>query len=78
MAQRKYQIDKEHMAKLALVGAIAENGRQVGRGLNNIAESNRDRMHYWQKEFYYRIEKKDEKQIVAFHPFCIHFKKNVL
>lgn len=47
MAQRKYQIDKEHMAKLALVGAIAENGRQVGRGLNNIAESNRDRMHYW-------------------------------
>ncbi|MEE0289093.1 MAG: hypothetical protein U0J62_02560 [Lachnospiraceae bacterium] len=47
MAQRKYQIDKKHMAKLALVGAIAENGRQVGRGLNNIAESNRDRMHYW-------------------------------
>lgn len=43
----KIQIDKEHMAKLALVGAIAENGRQVGRGLNNIAESNRDRMHYW-------------------------------
>ena len=47
MAQRKYQIDKEHMEKLALVGSIDENGRQVGRGLNNIAESNRDRMHYW-------------------------------
>lgn len=47
MVQRKYQIDKEHMAKLAPVGAVAKNGRQVGRGLNNIAESNRDRMHYW-------------------------------
>lgn len=58
MAQRKYQIDKEHMAKLALVEAIAENGRQVGRGLNNIAESNRDRMHYWQKEILLQDRKK--------------------
>lgn len=71
MAQRKYQIDKEHMAKLALVGAIAENGRQVGRGLNNIAESNRD---IGRKKFYYRIEKRMKSRLWLFILFVFILK----
>lgn len=47
MAQRKYQIDKEYQKNLVMAGAIAQHGKEIGRGLNNIAESNRDRMRYW-------------------------------
>lgn len=46
MAQRKYQADLEYKAKMVMAGAVADSGRQVGRGLTDIANSNRDRRYY--------------------------------